>query len=61
MAKETDVTSVEVQNYMHELLEIFNGVLGLRAEEDVFYDSEAHEELHMVMKTLMENLDGPET
>ena len=55
------MTSVEVQNYMHELLEIFNGVLGLRAEEDVFYDSEAHEELHMVMKTLMENLDGPET
>ena len=54
------MTSVKVQNDLHELLEMFNGVLGMRAEEDMFYDSEAHEELHMVMKTLMENLDGPE-
>ena len=34
-----------LQNDMHELRESFNDVLGMRAEEDVFNDSEAHEEL----------------
>ena len=54
------MTSVKVENDLHQLLEMFNGVLGMRAEEDVFNDSEAHEEQDMMMETVMTNLDGPE-